>query len=347
MFNKRPCIIAGPCSIESKEQFIDIMSYLSTNNQVDIIRCGIWKPRTRPGGFEGIGEEGLKWIKDYKKEFPNINFAIEVAQPTHIELCLKYNIDVIWIGARTSSNPFSMNELSECLKGINIPVMIKNPPIPDVKLWIGAIERIKNTGIKDIAAIHRGFFTHNNYGFRNNPLWEIPIEIKRTHPDLPLICDPSHISGNSSIVQSIAQSAMDLNFDGLMIEVHPYPSKALTDKEQQLTPSEFEILLNNLIIRKNIDTTPIELDLLRKKIDMLDLELLSILSQRIDVSKQIASIKANNNMSVLQINRWQEVLDSRMNSAEKLGISPEFIQKIMEQIHTESVRVQDKIIKES
>lgn len=347
MFNKRPCIIAGPCSIESKEQFFDVMSYLSTNNQVDIIRCGIWKPRTRPGGFEGIGEEGLKWIKDYKKEFPNINFAIEVAQPTHIELCLKYNIDVIWIGARTSSNPFSMNELSECLKGINIPVMIKNPPIPDVKLWIGAIERIKNTGIKDIAAIHRGFFTHNNYGFRNNPLWEIPIEIKRTHPDLPLICDPSHISGNSSIVQSIAQSAMDLNFDGLMIEVHPYPSKALTDKEQQLTPSEFEILLNNLVIRKNIDTTPIELDLLRKKIDMLDLELLSILSQRIDVSKQIASIKANNNMSVLQINRWQEVLDSRMNSAEKLGISPEFIQKIMEQIHTESVRVQDKIIKES
>jgi chorismate mutase len=275
------------------------MSYLSTNNQVDIIRCGIWKPRTRPGGFEGIGEEGLKWIKDYKKEFPNINFAIEVAQPTHIELCLKYNIDVIWIGARTSSNPFSMNELSECLKGINIPVMIKNPPIPDVKLWIGAIERIKNTGIKDIAAIHRGFFTHNNYGFRNNPLWEIPIEIKRTHPDLPLICDPSHISGNSSIVQSIAQSAMDLNFDGLMIEVHPYPSKALTDKEQQLTPSEFEILLNNLVIRKNIDTTPIELDLLRKKIDMLDFELLSILSQRIDVSKQIASIKAKQGQTVL------------------------------------------------
>ena len=347
MFIKRPYIIAGPCSIENKEQFIDIVPYLSTHTQVDLIRCGIWKPRTLPGGFEGIGEEGLKWIYDIKQQYTSARFAVEVAQPQHIELCLKYNIDVIWIGARTSGNPFSMNELSECLKGVDIPVMIKNPPIPDIKLWIGAIERIKNSGIKDIAAIHRGFFTHNNYGFRNNPLWEIPIEIKRTHPDLPLICDPSHISGNSNIVQSIAQTAMDLNFDGIMIEVHPYPCNALTDKEQQLTPIEFDNLLNSLIIRKNTNTTPIELDLLRKKIDILDFELLSILSQRIEVSKQIATIKADNNMSVLQINRWQEVLNSRMNNAEKLGMSTEFVQKIMEDIHTESVRVQDEILKES
>lgn len=347
MVKKRPYIIAGPCSIESKEQFADIIPYLNANKQVDLIRCGIWKPRTRPGGFEGVGEDGLKWIKDYKAQNPNVSFAVEVAQPIHIELCLKYNIDVIWIGARTSSNPFSMNELSESLKGIDIPTMIKNPPIPDVKLWIGAIERIKNVGITNIAAIHRGFFTHNNYGFRNNPLWEIPIEIKRTHPDLPLICDPSHISGNRQIVQSVSQIAMDLNFDGLMIEVHPYPEKALTDSEQQLFPAEFDNLLSNLIVRKNSNTTPIELNLLRKKIDMLDQELLAILSQRIDVSKQIALIKADNNLSVLQINRWQEVLESRLHIAKELGISLEFVQKIMEQIHTESVRVQNDILKES
>ena len=344
MFDNKPFIIAGPCSAESKEQMESVTKHLCSNTKVNLIRCGVWKPRTRPGGFEGLGEEALKWIADIKQQYPNAAFAVEVAQPEHVELCLKYGIDSLWIGARTSGNPFSMEELSSSLRGINIPLMIKNPLTPDVKLWIGAIERMSNIGISDIAAVHRGFFLNNNYGYRNNPLWEIAIELKRSMPNIPLICDPSHISGNKAMVQSISQTAMDLNFNGLMIEVHPYPCNALTDKEQQLNFEEFDRLIDSLVIRENNTSSPYELEILRKKIDILDSELLSILSQRLDIVKQIAEIKINNNLTVLQLGRWQEVLNNRIDIAGNMGLSAEFTQKLLEHIHTESVRIQDEIM---
>ena len=344
MFDNKPFIIAGPCSAESKEQMENVVRHLSVNKKVNLIRCGVWKPRTRPGGFEGMGEEALKWIADIKQQYPNTTFAVEVAQPEHVELCLKYGIDSLWIGARTSGNPFSMEELSASLRGTNIPLMIKNPLTPDVKLWIGAIERMANIGISDIAAVHRGFFLNNNYGYRNNPLWEIAIELKRTMPHIPIICDPSHISGNKAMVQSISQTAMDLNFNGLMIEVHPCPTNALTDKEQQLNFEEFDNMLTNLIIRESNTSLPHELDILRKKIDILDTELLSILNQRLDIVKQIAEIKHSNNLTVLQLDRWQKVLNNRIDVATKMGLSADFVQKLLEQIHTESVRIQEKIM---
>ena len=344
MFDNKPFIIAGPCSAESREQMENVVKHLCSNNKVNLIRCGAWKPRTRPGGFEGMGEEALKWIADIKLQYPDAAFAVEVAQPDHVELCLKYGIDSLWIGARTSGNPFSMEELSSSLRGVNIPLMIKNPLTPDVKLWMGAIERMANIGISDIAAVHRGFFLNNNHGYRNNPLWEIAIELKRSMPHIPLICDPSHISGNKTMVQSISQTAMDLNFNGLMIEVHPCPCNALTDKEQQLNFDEFDSLLNSLVIRKNNTSSPYELEILRKKIDILDRELLSILSQRLDIVKQIAEIKINNNLTVFQLGRWQEVINNRIDIASKMELSAEFTQKLLEHIHTESVRIQNEIM---
>ena len=341
MFSKRPFIVAGPCSIESFDQLKKVVQHLSENNRVHLIRCGVWKPRTQPGGFEGMGEVALKWIADLKTIFPNIMFAVEVAQPKHIELCLKYDIDVFWIGARTSGNPFSMSELSECIKGVNnVPIMIKNPPFPDVKLWAGAIERMKNIGVDRIAAIHRGFYSHNNCGYRNNPLWEIPIELKRIMPELPIICDPSHIAGDAKLVPMVAQTAMDMNFDGLMIEVHSDPQLALTDKYQQLSCQEFDALINKLNVKNNNTSADIELSLLRKNIDVLDDELLQTLAKRFEIVRQIAKIKNSNNLSVLQIDRWNEVLNKTICKAEEMKISTDFIRKIMEQIHAESVRIQ-------
>ncbi len=341
--NNLPFIIAGPCSVENKAQLTRIVQDLSLLPKIKMIRCGIWKPRTRPGGFEGLGNIALEWLCELKQQY-NVHFAVEVAKPQHIELCLKNNIDTVWIGARTCGNPFSVNELSEALRGTELPVMIKNPLIPDIKLWIGAIERFQQVGIRQLIAIHRGFFLHNNHGFRNNPLWEIPMELKRNMPHLPLLCDPSHIAGKKELIANLSQTAMDLNFDGLMIEVHPEPEHAITDKEQQITPSELTEILDSLIVRSSGMPLPEELSYFRTKIDTLDHELLCILAQRFSIINQIAQIKVNNNLSVFQLDRWEQILNTRMETGKNMHIDTEFIKKIFEQIHCESIRIQDLII---
>lgn len=341
---KTPYIIAGPCSVESREQLSTIVASLSQMPQVKMIRCGVWKPRTRPGGFEGLGEPALQWISELKKEYPNTKFCCEVASTTHVELALQYGIDALWVGARTAGNPFSMTELTESLKGCDLPIMIKNPMTPDANAWIGAIERCQHVGLTHVAAIHRGFDVYNNMGYRNNPLWEVPIELHRRMPELPIICDPSHISGRSDWVAKLSQTALDFNFDGLMIEVHNQPQNALTDAQQQITPKELETLLNNLVMRQEGDSTNNDLVILREKIDLIDDDLMKLLEQRIDLVREIAKIKARQNMTIVQPKRWEEKVKNQMEHAQKLGISKDFIKELFEKIHAESVRIQETLI---
>ena len=338
-----PYIIAGPCSIESRGQLETLCAAITGIREVDMVRCGVWKPRTRPGDFEGRGEEALRWIADLKPLYPHLRFAAEVATPAHLELCLKYGIDAVWIGARTSGNPFSVSELCEAMKGEDIPVLVKNPLIPDIKLWAGAIERVRNAGIADVAAVHRGFYLDNNLGYRNNPLWKIPIELKRQHPDLPMFCDPSHICGKAELVAKVAQTAMDLSFDGLMIETHPAPADALTDARQQLTPRQLSQLIAELRIPVKGNNLPDEMQLLRHEIDTIDEELLQLLRQRNDISLKIAEIKRKNNMPVLQLNRWEQLLRDHIAEAEAMGLNSDYVRRIFEEIHAESVRLQSEI----
>ena len=337
-----PYIIAGPCSIESRGQLETLFAAITGIREVDMVRCGVWKPRTRPCDFEGRGEEALQWIAQLKPLYPHLRFAAEVATPAHLELCLKYGIDAVWIGARTSGNPFSVSELCEAMKGEDIPVLVKNPLIPDIKLWAGAIERVRNAGIADVAAVHRGFYLDNNLGYRNNPLWKIPIELKRQHPDLPMFCDPSHICGKAELVAKVAQTAMDLSFDGLMIETHPAPADALTDARQQLTPRQLSQLIAELRIPVKGNNLPDEMQLLRHEIDTIDEELLQLLRQRNDISLKIAEIKRKHNMPVLQLNRWEQLLRDHIAEAEAMGLNSDYVRRIFEEIHAESVRLQSE-----
>jgi chorismate mutase len=338
-------IIAGPCSAESEEQLIQTAVELAKIPSVKIFRTGIWKPRTRPDGFEGIGKIGLEWLQKVKEK-TGLLTTVEVATPYHIEECLHHGIDVLWIGARTVGNPFSMQEIAEALKGIDIPIMIKNPLNPDLKLWLGAIERINQIGIKKIAAIHRGFYTYNSKPYRNAPLWEIPIELKRILPDLPIISDPSHIAGNRNLLASIAQKALDLEMQGLMIEVHPYPEKALTDANQQITPQAFLNLLSTLIFRKERGNVDFEnkLQRLRSMIDSADDELIQILAKRMDLVYQIGEYKKENDITILQIKRWNEIICMRLSKAKELGLSIDFIKKLLEILHEESIQIQTDIL---
>jgi len=340
-----PLIIAGPCSAESEEQLIQTAIELAKIPFVKIFRAGIWKPRTRPDGFEGIGKIGLEWLKQVKKT-TGLLTAVEVATPNHIEECLQYGIDVLWIGARTVGNPFSMQELAEALKGVDIPVMIKNPLNPDLKLWLGAIERINQVGIKKIAAIHRGFYIYNSKPYRNAPLWEIPIELKRILPDLPIISDPSHIAGNRNLLSSIAQKALDLEMQGLMIEVHQNPEKALTDAKQQITPEAFAELLSTLIFRKEKGSVEFENELhrLRSMIDSADDELISVLAKRMNLVAQIGEYKKQNDITILQIKRWNEIITMRLSKAKEMGLSSDFIKKLLEILHEESIKIQNDIL---
>ena len=342
--NNTPFLIAGPCSIESRGQLEASLAAIAGIGEVDIVRCGVWKPRTRPGDFEGMGEEALRWIAELKPLYPHLRFAAEVAVPQHLELCLKYGIDAVWIGARTSGNPFSVSELCEAMKGLSIPVLVKNPLIPDIKLWAGAIERVRNVGIDDVAAVHRGFFLDNNLGYRNNPLWKIPIELKRQHPEMPLLCDPSHICGKAELVAKVAQTAMDLNFDGLMIEMHPEPEKALTDAAQQIVPKQLALLLAELRIPNKNNGTPDAMVILRHEIDDIDSGLMRLLAKRNGVSLKIAGIKKDNNMPILQLDRWEQLLGSHLAEAATLGLSEDFVRRIFEEIHSESVRLQDDVL---
>lgn len=338
--------MAGPCSAETKEQVVAIAKALQ-GMPVHLFRAGVWKPRTRPGSFEGIGEEALKWLKDVKAEF-NIPVAIEIATPTHAELALQYGIDVVWLGARTTVNPFLVQRIAETLRGTKIPVMIKNPVNPDVDLWQGAIERLASVGITDIAAIHRGFSTYNAASsYRNQPNWPIPIELKRRMPDLPIICDPSHITGNKDMVAGTAQKAMDMGFEGLMIETHMHPDRALSDSAQQITPAALNELLARLVIRDNKGeglSKEMGLEYLRQVMDGVDAEIIDLIARRMELSSRIGQVKKECNMTAYQPERWNEIVETRGERAEQAGLSRQFIVELYEKIHHHSISKQLEIL---
>lgn len=307
-----------------------------------MFRAGIWKPRTKPGGFEGNGEMALPWMKQVKEETGMLT-ATEVATPEHVELALKYGIDILWVGARTSANPFAMQALADSLKGVDVPVFVKNPVNPDLELWIGAMERINQAGIKRMAAIHRGFSSFDKKIYRNLPMWQIPMELHRRIPTLPIICDPSHIGGRRELIAPLCQQAMDLGFDGLLVESHCSPDEAWSDAKQQVTPEVLDYILSLLIVRDEHVTTE-GITLLRKQVDELDNELMNLLSKRMRVCREIGQYKKEHNMTVFQANRYSEILDKRGAQGALLGMSPEFIAQVFEHVHEESVRQQVEII---
>ncbi len=341
----RPFIISGPCGVESEEQIHATAKALSKLN-VHVLRGGIWKPRTRPDSFQGIGTEGLRWLKNAGVE-NNLPVMVEVASPKHVEEALQTGIDVLWIGARTSVNPFLVQEIADALKGVDIPVMVKNPINPELELWIGAIERVYKAGIRCIAAIHRGFSTYEKTKYRNVPNWQIPIELKRRFPDLPLICDPSHISGQREMIQSVSQTALDLNYDGLMIESHIHPAKALSDAQQQLSPAAMGELLQSLIIRQPSTDDVIFMNLLeelRDKIDQQDADILNMISERMKLARKIGQYKKENNMTILQVERWNEILTTRLQFGMNKDLTNNFIVKLYELIHDESIHQQTRVM---
>ncbi|HNP98770.1 MAG TPA: bifunctional 3-deoxy-7-phosphoheptulonate synthase/chorismate mutase type II, partial [Bacteroidia bacterium] len=314
--------------------------------RVHLLRGGIWKPRTRPDSFQGIGKDGLRWLKEagLKNAIP---VTVEVAHPRHVEEALEVGIDVLWIGARTTVNPFLVQEIADALNGVNVPVMVKNPINPDLELWIGALERLERAGITKLAAVHRGFSTSDKSRYRNAPNWQIPIELKRRLPAMPLICDPSHISGNRKLIQSVAQNALDLNFDGLMIEVHPNPSAALSDKEQQLTPPAFFEILDELIVRQPRTDDVVFLSLLeelRDRIDKIDEDILVLMAERMRVAREIGQYKKENNMTILQVERWREILQTRLQSGQTKELGSDFIFRLYELIHQESIQHQTQVM---
>jgi chorismate mutase len=342
---KLPLVIAGPCSAESEEQVMSTARELVKIPQVRVFRAGLWKPRTRPSSFEGVGRRGLQWLAKVKSE-TGLLTTVEVAKPKHVEEALKYGVDILWIGARTVVNPFSVQEISEVLQGVNIPVMVKNPLNPDINIWIGALERLNQAGIRKLIAVHRGFsfFTHTPY--RNSPMWEIPIELKRLCPDLPVLVDPSHICGETSLLFPVAQKAFDLEMDGLMIETHIRPEEALTDKEQQITPEQLKELLSGLVIRKESGTIEFEnkLEELRSEIDKLDEELIDILRRRMNIVEEIGKYKKENNITILQLKRWSRVIRSRVDTGVRLGLTREFLLKLLEALHEESIQRQTDVM---
>tara|TARA_B100000902_G_scaffold400057_1_gene475314 strand:+ start:4801 stop:5856 length:1056 start_codon:yes stop_codon:yes gene_type:complete len=342
---KKPLIIAGPCSAESKNQLLNISNQIK--DYVDIFRAGVWKPRTNPNNFEGYGEKALNWLSSVKKQ-TGLKTATEVATAKHVEKCLYYDIDVLWIGARTTVNPFYIEEIAEALRGVDIEIYIKNPIHPELSLWIGAVERIYNKGVKKIAAIHRGFYTYELSAYRNEPKWEIPIELKRELPEINILCDPSHIAGSKELIPELSQTAMDLNMDGLMIETHNNPYEALSDANQQVKPKNLKKIISDLILRdqSEIDKNPNnELNLLRNKIDQIDKKIITNLSKRNDIVEEIANLKMNNNLAIFQIKRWYEILSDRECKAESMEIDSNMILDIFKLIHKYSILTQSKIMK--
>lgn len=337
----RPFVIAGPCSAETEEQVMTTATQLAAKG-CHIFRAGVWKPRTKPGGFEGNGEKALPWLKR-AKEKTGMLITTEVATPEHVELALKYGIDLLWIGARTTANPFAMQALADSLRGTDIPVLVKNPVNPDLELWIGAMERINQAGLKRIAAIHRGFSSFDKKLYRNLPMWQIPIELHRRIPDLPIICDPSHIGGRRELIAPLCQQAMDLGMDGLIIESHCDPEKAWSDAKQQITPDMLDYILSLLVIRDKSVTTEV-INEMRKQIDELDNTIMEVLAKRMRICRDIGQYKKEHNMTVLQASRYNEILDKRGAQGALFGMSPEFVKEIFEAIHEESVRQQMEVI---
>lgn len=343
---KRPYIISGPCAAETEEQVIQTAQRLAATGKINLFRAGIWKPRSRPGQFEGIGIKGLPWLQQAKK-ITGLPIAVEVATANQVEQALQHDIDVLWIGARTTVNPFSVQEVANALQGVSIPVFIKNPINPDLELWIGALERVTKAGIKNIGLIHRGFSAYGNIQYRNAPMWHLAIEMKRRNPDLLFICDPSHICGRRDLLQSVAQKSIDLDYDGLMIESHINPDKALSDAKQQITPEKLNDLLNNIIWRnENIESEfyKTNLEKYRQQINHLDDELIDILAQRMKVAEQIGQFKKDNNITILQTNRWNEILEKIFEKGEQLGLSKEFLSQYFDAVHMESINHQNKIM---
>lgn len=339
--NERPYVIAGPCSAETEEQVMTTAQQLADKG-CHIFRAGVWKPRTKPGGFEGNGEKALPWMARVKKE-TGMLISTEVATPEHVELALKYEMDILWVGARTSANPFAMQALADSLRGVDIPVLVKNPVNPDLELWIGALERINQAGIKRLGAIHRGFSSYDKKIYRNLPMWQIPIELHRRIPGLPVFCDPSHIGGSRELVAPLCQQAMDLGFDGLIVESHCNPDCAWSDAKQQVTPDVLDYILSLLVVRDKAVTTE-GIVQLRKQIDELDNQLMELLSKRMRVCREIGQYKKEHNMTVLQTTRYNEILDKRGAQGSLCGMDADFVKRVFEEIHEESVRQQMEII---
>jgi chorismate mutase len=339
-----PLIIAGPCSAESEAQVMETAKQIAEIPAVKVFRAGIWKPRTRPGEFEGVGEEGLKWLQKVKQQH-GLPVTVEIAEPAHVKLALKYGIDMLWIGARTVVNPFSVQSLADALRGTDIPVLIKNPINPDLKLWIGAIERIHAAGIDKIIAVHRGFHYFEKSPYRNSPMWEIPIELKRIVPDLPIIVDPSHISGKRALLQTVSQRAFDLEMDGLMIESHFDPSIAKTDASQQIAPKDLKELLDGLIIREKSGDIDFEFKLeeLRTEIDKIDGQLLQNLAKRMEIVDEIGEYKKEKGITILQMKRWAGILEDRLSIGTHLGLSQTFLKNMLALLHRESLQRQAEI----
>jgi len=346
---QKPFLIAGPCSAESREQVLETAQALQ-QLPVQLFRAGVWKPRTRPGYFEGMGAVALPWLQEVKKT-TGLPVAIEVAEPAHIELALEHDIDVLWIGARTTVNPFQIQRLADALKGVKVPVMVKNPVNPDAELWLGAIERFERAGVAEVAAIHRGFSSYKAASaYRNSPNWPVPIELRRRRPELTIINDPSHISGRADRVAEVAQKAMDMGFDGLMIETHPNPAVALSDAAQQITPEGLRQLLAQLVIRSEHranSSSSDELDYLRQQMDSLDAEVIDLLARRMELTERMGIVKKDLGLTAYQPDRWRDIVTTRGGRAEALNMDKEFIVALYEKIHHHSVKRQLEIMQQN
>ncbi len=339
--DNRPMVIAGPCSAETEEQTLNTARQLHAQG-IKIFRAGIWKPRTKPGGFEGNGEPALEWMKEVKKE-TGMYVSTEVATAKHVELALKYGVDLLWVGARTTADPFAVQEIADTLKGVDIPVLVKNPVNPDLELWIGALERLNNAGITQLGAIHRGFSSYDKKLYRNLPQWHIPIELHRRLPNLPIICDPSHISGRRDLIAPLCQQAMDLQFDGLIVESHCDPDKAWSDASQQVTPEVLSLILDSLVVRTTNASTE-NINALRKQIDEIDMSILEILAKRMRISREIGQYKKEHDMPILQSQRYDEIISKRVADGKTMSMGEDFLNAIFEAIHEESVRQQVEVM---
>jgi len=345
---KRPIVIAGPCSAESEQQVMETATRLKATNKADIIRAGIWKPRTRPNSFEGVGVRGLPWLQRVKEEV-GMPVTVEVAKASHVELCLEFGIDILWIGARTTVNPFAVQEIADALKGTDKPVLVKNPINPDLALWLGAIERMEKAGLTEIGAIHRGFSYSGEKYYRNRPQWQIPIEFMRQRPEIPMIGDPSHICGRRDILQAVGQKAMDLDFDGLMIESHIDPDKAWSDAKQQITPEAFGTMITDMVLREDYqEDQPIQsqLDKYRAELKHIDDDIVELLSNRMNIAREIGLYKKENNITIYQNKTWSKKLDRAMKIGLTQGLSEDFIRKLFASIHDESINQQHHVMKE-
>jgi len=342
----KPFIISGPCSAETESQMITTAKQLAATKKVHALRAGIWKPRTRPGQFEGSGAEGLKWLVMAKQE-TGLPITTEVATAAHVEACLKAGVDILWIGARTTVNPFSVQEIADALQGVDIPVMVKNPVNPDLELWIGALERLNRAGIKKMAAIHRGFSSFEKGPFRNAPMWDLAIELKTRVPGLEMICDPSHISGNRELIAMIAQKALDLDMNGVMIESHLDPDAAWSDAKQQVTPAALAKIVEGLVVRSvssDSKTFKDTLSLLREQIDQIDDEIMQKMAKRMKISEKIGQYKKENNVTILQVNRWEEIVQTRAALGKAMGLDEGFTRDLLRLVHHESIQVQTKVM---